>query len=318
MKRSVGSRGRSWVLGLCLTANLAGCSALEPPVARSVSGVVTEGRFIEPDAYALYAAGAVREARSQWPQALALYERALEVDDRGPEIRTRIAAVACRLKQYKLADQAFSAANRSGADYAPLWFELARCRKTRGDLGTALSAALEAVRLDPERHEASLLAADLADARGDHELGWRLRDGLATFASGSRVVQRALLQLARERGDQARAKRAQTALAALSVDEPETITHRSVQALEALGRGELAVARQQAEQQLAADPSDADALVVALLAADLAQDETAFAQLLTRTSEGGLALSPASEPLLSALISRRVGPEAAALLPARH
>ena len=42
-----------------LTALLGSCAAFESPVARTVDGVTTEGRFIEPDAYALYALGAL-------------------------------------------------------------------------------------------------------------------------------------------------------------------------------------------------------------------------------------------------------------------
>jgi len=44
-------------------------------VVRSVDGVTNEGRFIEPDAYALYAVAALREARGQWNEALSLYQR---------------------------------------------------------------------------------------------------------------------------------------------------------------------------------------------------------------------------------------------------
>ncbi|HYQ18374.1 MAG TPA: tetratricopeptide repeat protein, partial [Polyangiaceae bacterium] len=147
-------------LGLLLVS--AACSVLEPPVARNVDGVVTEGRFIEPDAYALYAVASLREARGQWREALDLYQRAFDVDGRGPELRTRIGAVACKLRQDKLADRHFAAAARETPDYGPLWFELARCRQSRADYAGAQSAALEAVRLDPERFEASLLAADIA------------------------------------------------------------------------------------------------------------------------------------------------------------
>src|SRR6185503_18011751 len=133
---------RGVVLGL-LALGVLGCNVLTPPVARTVGGVTTEGRFIEPDAYALYAQAALREARGQWSDALATYQRALEIDDHGPELRTRIGAVACRLREDALADRSFAEAQRLDSDYGPLWFELAQCRKARGALAAAQSAAQE-------------------------------------------------------------------------------------------------------------------------------------------------------------------------------
>ena len=153
----------AYLAGALSLAGTLGCNALMPPVARRVDGVTSDGRFIEPEAYALYAIAALRGARGQWNEALRAYQQALDVDGRGPELRTRIGAVACKLHQDTLADQAFAAAARADAAYGPLWFELSLCKKARGDLAFAERAALEAVRLDPERFEASLLAADLAE-----------------------------------------------------------------------------------------------------------------------------------------------------------
>ena len=63
--------------------------------------------------------------------------RAFDIDDRGPEIRTRIGAVACKLRDERHADQAFSAAQAADPDYGPLWYELALCHKSRGKLAEA-------------------------------------------------------------------------------------------------------------------------------------------------------------------------------------
>lgn len=306
------------LLGALGLLGVVGCSALQAPVARRVDGVTTEGRFIEPDAYALYAVAALREAHGKWGEALKLYQRALEIDGRGPEIKTRIGAVACRLHEDKLADRAFAGAARAAADYGPLWFELAQCRKARGDLAGAEGAALEAVRLDPERYEASLLAADLAELRGAPERAWRMRDALATHAHGSRPAQRALLAAARRHHDAARAARAEATLAELTASGAQPSAPRSTEsALTALERGDVAAAKLTAEALLGADPSNADALVIALAAADLQQDHATFDSLLQQASDAGTPVSPRLLDTLAALVARRVGADAAAQLRAQ-
>jgi tetratricopeptide (TPR) repeat protein len=292
-----------------------GCSALQPTVARRVNGVTSEGRFIEPDAYALYAVASLREASGQWREALKLYENALDIDGRGPELRTRIGAVACKLHQDKQADRAFAAAARAAADYGPLWFELARCRQTRGDLAGALRAALEAVRLDPERYETSLLAADLAELRGNRTLAWQLRDGLATHASDAPAVQRSLLAAAEHNHDRARAARARAALSALNArGGGDTSAHGARRAIAALERGDITLAKREAETLLGADPSNGDALLIALCVADLEQDHAAFDALLARAPDSGTPVSPELRGALSALLGRRVSAEAAVLV----
>jgi hypothetical protein len=86
------------------------------------------------------------------------------------------------------------------------------------------------------------------------------------------------------------------------------------QALEALARGDVAEARRQAEQVLGADPSNGDALVLALSTADLQQDHAGFARLLHGSSEPGRPASPAVLEALEALLARRVSAQAAQLL----
>jgi tetratricopeptide (TPR) repeat protein len=299
---------------LCLIGVL-GCSALQPSVARRVDGVTSEGRFIEPDAYALYAVATLREARGQWSEALKLYQHAFDIDGRGPELRTRIGAVACKLHQDKLADRTFAAAGRAAADYGPLWFELSQCRKARGDLPGALRAALEAVRLDPEHFEASLLAADLAEFSGDRALSWRLRDGLATHAPDAPVVQRGMLAAAERNHDQARAARAQATLSELKARGGAAAAPRgAARAIAALARGDITEAKREAETLLGADPTNGDALVLALTVADLEQDHAAFNALLERSPDSGTPVSPELRGALAALLARRVSAEAAQLV----
>lgn len=302
------------MVGLAGAAQL-GCGALTPPVARTVDGVTSEGRFIEPNAYALYAVAALREAHGKYRDALALYQQALELDGRGPEIRTRVAAIACKLRERALADEAFSRALDSDADYGPAWFELALCRKSRADLAGAASAAERALELDPERYETSLLAAELAELRGNHARAWLLRDALATHAADSLQVQRAVLDAAKRAGHRARAGRAEQALARLARPQAERRAPDGVAlALEALARGDVTAARREAEQVLGADPSNGDALVLALSTADLQQDHMGFARLLHGSSEPGRPASPAVLGALEALLARRISAQAAQLL----
>jgi tetratricopeptide (TPR) repeat protein len=313
LARSCGAFGRG-AAAFALAGALA-CSALQPSVARRVDGVTSEGRFIEPDAYALYAVAALREARGEWGEALQLYESAFEMDGRGPELRTRIGAVACKLHQDKRADRAFAAAARAAADYGPLWFELAQCRQVRGDVEGALRAALEAVRLDPERYETSLLAADLAEQRGNRTLAWRLRDGLATHAPDAPAVQRSLLAAAQRNHDEARAARARAALGELEARFGVTPTPRAgARAIAALERGDVTVAKRESERLLGADPSNGDALVIALCVADLEQNHAAFNALLERAPDSTTPVSADLRLALAGLLARRVSAEAAQLV----
>jgi Tfp pilus assembly protein PilF len=305
----------AYLAGALALAGALGCNALMPPVARRVDGVTSNGRFIEPDAYALFAVAALHEARGQWSEALALYQRALDVDGRGPELRTRIGAVACKLHRDEQADEAFAAAGRADAAYGPLWFELAQCKKARADLAFAQRAALEAVRLDPERFEASLLAADLAELRGDHALAWQLRDGLATHLPDSPTVQRAVWAAAKRGRDPARAARAEAAVLRLEARRgaaPATIG--IARALDALHQGDVTTAKREAQQLLGADPSNGDAWVVALVVADLQQDHAAFGALLEGATEAGTPASPEVLSALAALLGRRVSAQAAQLV----
>lgn len=301
-----------------VAALLGGCAAFNSPVARTVDGVTTEGRFIEPDAYALYALGALSEARGKWRDALGFYERARDIDGSGPELSTRIAFVACQLKENSVSDQAFTKAERADASYGPLWFERARCRQLRGDLPGAYAAALEAVRLDPNRAEASLLAADLAEARGELAEAFRFRDSLATRAPDSLVVQQNLLGAAERARDSARMQRAHDAIARIAEQRHAEPHGAGIEhALTALQQYDLERAGTEAERLFRADPSNADALVIALAVADLKQDHDAFAELLASAEAPARPASPAVLSTLSAVLSRRVGTQAAASIEAR-
>ncbi len=295
--------------------SLAACGVFQSPVARTVDGVTTEGRFIEPEAYALYAMAALREARGEWREALAFYERARELDGSGPEISTRIAAVACQLRENNLANQAFTEAEQADASYGPLWFELARCQRLRGDLRSAHAAAREAMRLDPQREDASLLAADVAERLGDRAEAFRLLDALATRSPESLAVQRALRQAAQRAVDRARLERAERAIERLTARGAELPRSLGEQrALSALKAGDAAAALREAERLLQVDPSNGDAWIIALAGADLQQDQATFDQLLQSAQAPARPASPEALSTLAAVLARRVGSQAAALV----
>jgi len=155
----------------------------------------------------------------------------------------------------------------------------------------------------------------LAELRGDRTRAWQLRDALGTHAERSLVVQRSLLAAATKSGEPPRAARAQARLAELAAPgggaPPTTGVPRALAALE---RGDITTAKLEAAQLLGADPSNGDALVIALSVADLEQDHAAFSALLAAATEPLTPVSPAVQSTLAALLSRRVSAQAAQLV----
>jgi hypothetical protein len=73
-------------------------------------------------------------------------------------------------------------------------------------------------------------------------------------------------------------------------------------------------ALEQAERRLAADPEDTGAWTTALAAADLLGDDARFRKILALLGEHPLPLTEASLTLLTELVVRRCGSDAAAAL----
>jgi hypothetical protein len=65
---------------------------------------------------------------------------------------------------------------------------------------------------------------------------------------------------------------------------------------------------------LGADPSNGDALVIALCVADLQQDHTTFGELLEQAREPGTPASPQVLGILESLLARRVSAQAGQLV----
>jgi predicted Zn-dependent protease len=318
-----------------------GCSLGSPKVARMVDGHPIDDRFIDVVTYSLYARGAYHEQRREWDAAQQAYRAASERDPDSPAIWTRLGAVQCTSGRGG-EERAFSLAERADARFAPLWLERARCALSRGDPAAAIRAAETSLRYEPTAEETSLVLARALDRAGrtDEALRWLL--GVTVARPGALEAWRTLLGIARQRGRHAERLRAEQALArfgkrslpgkrsslaiptdradaALSAGDLEAARRLAIE-LEigpdelavraaALGQPELAAA--QSEHVLSADPSNGNAWIASLVAADLLADKERFRQALAALERDALPPGSLAARLMADLIARRVGPDAA-------
>jgi hypothetical protein len=140
------------------------------------------------------------------------------------------------------------------------------------------------------------------------EKAWRWLEARLLLEPGSRGAQTLLLEAAERERDAARAERSRRALAAAPLGRPRT--ERPL-ALASVAPPRALVL---SERRLAADPEDTDAWTAGLVAADLVGDEERFRKILAELGEMPLPLTPAALELLTELVARRCGPEAAAAL----
>jgi tetratricopeptide (TPR) repeat protein len=328
---------------IALAALLSGCFGGPPSVTRYVGGQTLPDRYISPEAYASYAQGALLEANGQPQSALGAYERALGDDPDSTELWTRVASLQCRLHASS-ADASFARARDLDPDYAPLWREQARCALDRHHPRLAARDAERSLVLDPDDLESSLLYARICEATRQISEEGRWLDALVTRRPRSVAAWKALLAFAEHHGDAARVRRAAEALRVAApellpqlerVDPELALPARIDRALRAgrlkearslalsahLAPGELALraaeigradlARREATRVLEADPSNGNAWVAELIAADLSGDAGAFARALDAPSARLDGLSPLGATLWAELLRRRVGEHAA-------
>jgi tetratricopeptide (TPR) repeat protein len=312
-------------------------------VTRVADGETIEGRAIEPEAYAAYLRASVLEARGDAPGAVAEFERALDEDPESPEIVTRIARLLCAHggASPEAAEEALASFDDALAldpTYAPAWLGLAECRERRGNRTGALEAAQLAAYYDSSSPAATRTVARLLFALGRADEAFTWLDALVTLLPKSREAEQALLDAAIERNDRARETRARRALAALGTADRKA---RCVAFDEAIRRGDLAAARslavelsirpsslallaldrsapslalEQARLVLAADPSDSDAWIAALAAADELGDDAAFSETMRLLDPDPLPPSAHALEIFAVLVERHGGREAAAAL----
>jgi tetratricopeptide (TPR) repeat protein len=320
-----------------LAVGLLEACAARGPVTRVADGETFDGRPIAPEAYAAVLRASVLEARGDAPGALAELERALGEDPGSPEIVTSIARLLCQsFGSTDAAEEAlgsFEDALALDPTYAPAWLGLAECRERRKDLRGALEAAERAAHYDPSSVGATRAVARLLFALERPSEAWTWLEALAILAPESREAEQAILEEATKRRDVTRESRARRALSTLGVSD-----QRSQEAAldDALSAGDLARARvlatglslrpsavalralersprvalEQAAFVLAADPSDSDAWIAALAAADELGDDARFADIVRALDAEPLFPSPRAIAAFQRLLARRVGRDA--------
>ena len=251
-------------------------------------------------------------------------------------------AVPAKVRQS--AEGAFADALDLDPEYAPAWHERAVCLASAQRFDDALAAALNGVKFDPDRIETSLLVIDLCERQGKKDEARAWLDALVTRWPSSRPAAELLLASARRERDAGRELRARELLRrAAPTDQREaSIEHPSQLSPEpldlALARGDLEAARRaalgagvsagelaaravaagqlelgsrQAELVASADPTNSDAWIAGLVAADLGRDESAFAKWLARLDAAPATPHPVAARLLADLLRRRSSAEAA-------
>jgi tetratricopeptide (TPR) repeat protein len=329
------SRSLRWALAAFALASSA--CAPSTSVQRVIHGRTVEGPEVSEDAYAAYARGAYFEARGQSAAAIQAYREALDSGSANPAAWTRLGALYCR-EHARDAEAAFESAIGLDAGYAPAWSARAECRYSRRELEAALADALRAVRLDAEDTAANLLVARvyqaqnrLADAKAwlfalvlqspevrahwvalgafaaashDEALAGYSRAELVRRGAGAEVMTNA-----EGRGKPAPAALSSELRNALDDDDlpraraiatDEGIDARTLGVL-AASNGYPALADRQATLVLEADPSDPDALIVALAVAQAGGATDRLRSLLQRASSIGRP-SPLGARLLGDLI----------------
>jgi len=342
---SIGERAARGVAALGLA--LAGCSA--PTVVRMVDGRPQPGRYVSEAAYALFGRGASAEAAGDDPGALQAFAVAAEEDPESPEIWLRLGALHCRMAPpaaaappEALAD--FDRGERADPSYGPVHRERARCLAARGQLDQAIAASERAVALDPDDLSATVLRAEVLERAGVPKDAALVLRALLARRPRSTEGWAALLDLARRTHDAPLAAEAAAKLAVLAPDRAPALqaevpalaplaavdaalragdleaARRVAQkarvpwsevAVRAVALGRAALAREQAELLLGADPQDASARIALAAAADLAGDPAAIAAAMRLVPARSTAPSPLARLLFAEVLARRVSVEAA-------
>lgn len=330
---------RSRFLGIvALLVSSSGCALTAGTVTRVADGVEQEQSAISTEAYAYFARGVVLEQRGELGAALAAYRAALAEDVGSAELQARVGSLECKLAQRdgdahaRKADICFARAFELDAASSNAWALAARCSARRQRLSDALDQARKAARFDPDSIELSLLVVDYAEKSAELGVARAWLDGLVARAPESHEAWRAALAFARRHGDAARRLRAERALAALgfpvasegdvsaALREGDLERARSAAtrlrvsagglALLAARDSDAAVAAKQAAIALNADPSDSDAWVAALVAADLSGDIAGIERLLSEDRPEPTAPNPLALELLGSVLERLAGADA--------
>ena len=335
---------RSAIVVLCLAGALAGCAG-GGRVTRIADGIREEGRYIDPVAYSAYARGALLEAAGEHAAAREAYRQALSVDEDSAEIHARIGAVSCALflrgarSELGTAERAFKRAVSQDPTLSTAYYERANCLRQRGHTARALVEAQRAVAFDPRQVGFSRLVAELLVDLGRPQEAWLWLDALASREPDSPEVWAAYRNAAERVDDAVRLRRAVEAEGRLGIEPPRrpvtdsedidaflrtgdlagarslAVSRRwrpSELALRAVELGALELGFEQGMLVLRADPTDADAWVAALVAADRSRDDERFRAALFALGSRPEPPSPRAAELYAAFLAERAGGDAAA------
>lgn len=329
--------GKLWIRALVCSLLTNACAFGPGRVTRVADGVPYEGRYVPAEAYAAYARGAVAEAQGDRRGALHAYEEALSEDGNAAEVLVRLGALQCELagsrvdRHARVARSRLSLATRLQPELSSAWFETARCEARLREPREALTAALEAAKLDPGSTRATLLVVELAQRIGDLERARLWLDAWVVRTPWSREAWTAMRDFGVRQRDAARHFRAEQELSKFAPSSGEATLDRALHAsdlvtarsaatqlrisaselaLRAVALGAVEAASQQSELVTNADPDDADAWVAALIAADLRRDRAAFKATLQRAPLTPSPLGSLALALLAELIQRKDGYEA--------
>ena len=289
-------------LSLALASALcAGCAVGSSSVTRMSGGVRYEGRFINPEAYAAYLLGVEREARGELSGALTAYLEAHAEDPDSPEIWARIGAVRCFSSQPKDGPAASRASFERGLkvdpDYYGNYLERARCAERARDYRAALPDATAAVARRPDDEPSNLLVARLRQALGQNSEARAWLEAYRSYHSSTIATERALAS--------ARGPAPLTVQAAANSGAAASAARSGAFAELRSGRNERA--RQQAQTELEADPTNSDAWIATLVACDALHDDACFEATIGRLQTPSLSPSSTALGYLRELLSRRTG-----------
>lgn len=214
----------------------AGC-AVDPKVPRVYDGRVIEGPIVPPEAYGLYLRGVLAEEAGDLRSALAAYEATIKEDDEDPEPFTRIGDLRCRLEpKSRAADEAFKEAQAIDPTYEPLLVARARCAAARGQTDQAVALTEAVSKADRQSPQLEALYLSLATKRPARERAIAL-----TVAAGEHVTAwEALIAWGRAHAEPELIARGWEGLLRVA---PMRSNEVEAGALELLGQGQLALAR---------------------------------------------------------------------------
>jgi tetratricopeptide (TPR) repeat protein len=278
-----------------------GCVGGAGGVTRMAGGIRYQGRFVNPEAYAAYLLGVEREAQGEFGEALTAYLEAHAEDPDSPEIWARIGAVRCFSSEPKAGPGAARAAFERGLKTDPAYygnyFERARCAERARDFAGALGDAMAAVARRPDDEPASLLVARVLQALGRSADARAWLEAYRSYRPATLATERAL--------ESARGPASGPPTTAPGAGAASSSARSGAFAELRSGRTERA--RQQAQVELEADPSNSDAWIATLVACDALHDDPCFEAAISRLQTPSLSPSSTALGYLRELLARRAG-----------